>query len=149
MSDRHRRRMVGIVGFCRRRPAGRSAHLPAGQPRRQRRRHGRSEPSARTRLTGTRKRSAITTPRWQRTITLLGLTAGLISTSTPILARLGSDSFEVLLTDPGVVQFGVYDVDGSISYIDNFFGVDFIPADPGLADLGASVAADSIGGLSF
>jgi hypothetical protein len=61
----------------------------------------------------------------------------------------GSDSFEVLLTDPGVVQFGVYDVDGSISYIDNFFGVDFIPADPGLADLGASVAADSISGLSF
>jgi hypothetical protein len=48
-----------------------------------------------------------------------------------------------------LVQFGVYDVDGSISYIDNFFGVDFIPADLGLADHGASVAADSIGGMSF
>jgi hypothetical protein len=48
----------------------------------------------------------------------------------------GSDSFDVLLTDPGVFQFGVDDVDGSISYIDNFLGVDFLPADPGLALLG-------------
>jgi hypothetical protein len=48
----------------------------------------------------------------------------------------GSDSFEVLLTDPGVLQLGVDDVDGSISYIDNFLGIDFIPTDPGLALLG-------------
>jgi hypothetical protein len=48
----------------------------------------------------------------------------------------GSDSFEVLLTDPGVLQLGVDDVDGSITYIDNFLGIDFIPTDPGLALLG-------------
>jgi hypothetical protein len=48
----------------------------------------------------------------------------------------GSDSFEVLLTDPGVLQLGIDDVDGSISYVDNFFGIDFIPTDPGLALLG-------------
>jgi hypothetical protein len=48
----------------------------------------------------------------------------------------GSDSFEVLLTDPGILQVGVDDVDGSISYIDNFLGIDFIPTDAGLALLG-------------
>jgi hypothetical protein len=48
----------------------------------------------------------------------------------------GSGPLEVLLTDPGVFQFGVDDVDGSFSYIDNFFGIDFIPTDPGLDLLG-------------
>jgi hypothetical protein len=48
----------------------------------------------------------------------------------------GSDSFEVVLTDPGVLQLGIDDVDGSISYVDNFLGIDFIPTDPGLALLG-------------
>lgn len=48
----------------------------------------------------------------------------------------GSDSFEVVLTDPGVLQLGVDDVDGSITYVDNFLGIDFIPTDPGLALLG-------------
>ena len=48
----------------------------------------------------------------------------------------GSDSFEVVLTDPGVIQLGVDDVDGTVSYIDNFFGVDFIPTDFGLDLLG-------------
>jgi hypothetical protein len=48
----------------------------------------------------------------------------------------GSDSFEVLLTDPGVFQVGADDVGGSISYVDNFLGIDFIPTDPGLALLG-------------
>jgi hypothetical protein len=48
----------------------------------------------------------------------------------------GSDSFDVLLTDPGVLQLGIDDVDGSISYVDNFFGIDFIPTDPGLTLLG-------------
>ena len=48
----------------------------------------------------------------------------------------GSDSFEVLLTDPGVLQLGVDDVGGSISYVDNFLGIDFIATDPGLALLG-------------
>jgi len=48
----------------------------------------------------------------------------------------GSDSFEAVLTDPGYFQFGVDDVDGFISYIDNFLGIDFIPTDPGLALLG-------------
>lgn len=48
----------------------------------------------------------------------------------------GSDSFDVLLTDPGIFQFGVDDVGGSLSYIDNFLGIDFIPTDPGLALLG-------------
>jgi hypothetical protein len=48
----------------------------------------------------------------------------------------GSHSFDVLLTDPGVFQLGVDDVDGSISYVDNFLGIDFIPTDPGLALLG-------------
>ena len=43
----------------------------------------------------------------------------------------GSDSFDVLLTDPGVFQLGVDDVGGSISYVDNFLGIDFIPTDPG------------------
>jgi hypothetical protein len=32
----------------------------------------------------------------------------------------GSDSYEVLLTDPGVVQLGVDDVGGTFSFIDNF-----------------------------
>ena len=40
------------------------------------------------------------------------------------------------MTDPGYFQFGVDDVDGFISYIDNFLGIDFIPTDPGLALLG-------------
>ncbi len=48
----------------------------------------------------------------------------------------GSDSFEVLLTDPGILQVGVDDVGGAISYIDNFLGIDFIPTDAGLALLG-------------
>jgi hypothetical protein len=48
----------------------------------------------------------------------------------------GSHSFDVLLTDPGVFQLGVDDVGGSISYVDNFLGIDFIPTDPGLALLG-------------
>jgi hypothetical protein len=47
----------------------------------------------------------------------------------------GSDSFEVLLTDPSLFQLGVDDVDGSISYIDSFTPADFLPTDPGLADL--------------
>ncbi len=47
----------------------------------------------------------------------------------------GSDSFEVVLTDPGVFQLGVDDVDGSISYIDNFLGIDFVNPDIGLLDL--------------
>jgi hypothetical protein len=48
----------------------------------------------------------------------------------------GSHSFDVLLTDPGVFQLGVDDVGGSISYVDNFLGIDFIPTDPGLTLLG-------------
>jgi hypothetical protein len=48
----------------------------------------------------------------------------------------GSGSSEVVLTDPGLFQLGVDDVGGSISYIDNFLGIDFIPTDPGLALLG-------------
>jgi hypothetical protein len=48
----------------------------------------------------------------------------------------GSGSFEVLLTDPGVFQLGVDDVDGSVRLIDNFLGIDFIPTDPGVALLG-------------
>ncbi|HME14556.1 MAG TPA: hypothetical protein VKG83_03795 [Mycobacterium sp.] len=48
----------------------------------------------------------------------------------------GSGAFEVLLTDPGVFQLGVDDVGGSVSYIDNFFGIDFIPTDPGVDLLG-------------
>jgi len=47
----------------------------------------------------------------------------------------GSDSFEVVLTDPGFFQLGVDDVDGSISYIDNFLGIDFVSPDIGLVDL--------------
>jgi hypothetical protein len=42
----------------------------------------------------------------------------------------------VLLTDSGILQIGVDDVDGSITYIDNFLGGDFIPTDAGLALLG-------------
>jgi hypothetical protein len=49
----------------------------------------------------------------------------------------GSDSFEVLLTDPGIFQLGVDDVDGTVSYIDNFLGIDFVPTDPGLDLLGS------------
>ncbi|MBV8862534.1 MAG: hypothetical protein JO259_11815 [Mycobacterium sp.] len=52
------------------------------------------------------------------------------------LGPSGSDSFELLLTDPGLLQLGIDDVDGSISYVDNFLGIDFIPTDPGLALLG-------------
>ena len=50
----------------------------------------------------------------------------------------GSNSFEVLLTDPGVFQVGVVDVDGSVRLIDNFVGSDFLPSDPGLAELGGA-----------
>ena len=48
----------------------------------------------------------------------------------------GSGSFEVLLTDPGILQLGVDDVDGSVSYIDNIAGIDFVPTDPGFDLLG-------------
>jgi hypothetical protein len=48
----------------------------------------------------------------------------------------GSNSYEVLLTDPGLFQLGVVDVDGSVRFIDNFIGSDFLPTDPGLAELG-------------
>jgi len=43
----------------------------------------------------------------------------------------GSDTYDVLLTDPGVFQLGVDDVDGTLTYVDNFLGIDFIPTDPG------------------
>jgi hypothetical protein len=52
------------------------------------------------------------------------------------IGPFGSSSFAVLLTAPGVFQLGVDDVNGSISFVDNFLGVDFIPTDPGLALLG-------------
>jgi hypothetical protein len=64
------------------------------------------------------------------------------------LGPSGSGSFEVLLTDPGIFQLGIDDVNGSISYIDNFFGIDFIGTDPGLGDLGA-VTADIAGALGL
>jgi hypothetical protein len=60
----------------------------------------------------------------------------------------GSNSFEVLLTDPGVFQLGLDDVGGSVSYIDNFFGIDFVGTDPGLGDLGG-ITADVVGALGL
>jgi hypothetical protein len=49
---------------------------------------------------------------------------------------LGSHTHEVLLTDPGVFQLGVDDVDGVRTFIDSFTPADFINPDIGLADLG-------------
>jgi hypothetical protein len=48
----------------------------------------------------------------------------------------GSNSFELLFTDPGVFQVGIDDIGGTYSFIDNFPPTDFLPTDPGLADLG-------------
>jgi hypothetical protein len=48
----------------------------------------------------------------------------------------GSDSSEVLLTDPGAYQIGFDDVAGKISFIDITNPADFLPTDPGLADIG-------------
>ena len=48
----------------------------------------------------------------------------------------GSDSSEVLLTDPGAYQIGFDDVAGKLSFIDITNPVDFLPTDPGFADIG-------------
>jgi hypothetical protein len=61
----------------------------------------------------------------------------------------GSDSFEVLLTDPSVFQLGFDAGDGSVSYIDITNSADFLPPDPCFAELGGAVGADALGGLSF
>lgn len=63
---------------------------------------------------------------------------------------LGSHTHEVLLTDPGVFQLGVDDVDGVRTFIDSFTPADFINPDIGLVDLGGGVSADLAGAaLSF
>lgn len=63
---------------------------------------------------------------------------------------LGSHTHEVLLTDPGVFQLGVDDIDGVRTFIDSFTPADFINSDIGLADLGGGVSADLAGAaLSF
>ncbi len=67
---------------------------------------------------------------------LTGTVDGSVFNLDTFFGPAGSGSFEVLLTDPGVFQLGVFDVDGSVRLIDNFIGADFIPADPGLALLG-------------
>ena len=67
---------------------------------------------------------------------LIGTVDGSVFNLDTFVGPSGSGSFEVLLTDPGLFQLGVFDVDGSVRFIDNFIGVDFIPADPGLALLG-------------
>jgi hypothetical protein len=58
-----------------------------------------------------------------------------------------SNSYEVLLTDPGAFQFGIDDVAGKISYIDIFNPANFLPPDPCLAELGGGVSTDAAGGL--
>jgi hypothetical protein len=67
---------------------------------------------------------------------LIGTVDGSVFNLDTFLGAPGSNSFEVLLTDPGVFQLGAVDVDGSVRVIDNFLGVDFLPTDPGLALLG-------------
>lgn len=63
---------------------------------------------------------------------------------------LGSHTHEVLLTDPGVFQLGVDDVDGVRTFIDSFTPADFINPDIGLTDLGGGLSADLAGAaLSF
>jgi hypothetical protein len=67
---------------------------------------------------------------------LIGTVDGSVFNLDTFFGAPGSNSFEVLLTDPGVFQLGAVDVDGSVRIIDNFVGVDFLPPDPGLALLG-------------
>ena len=62
---------------------------------------------------------------------------------------LGSNSYEVLLTDPGVFQLGIDDVAGKVSLIDIFNPAHFLPPDPCLPEIGGAVGADALGGLSF
>ena len=61
-----------------------------------------------------------------------------ITTLTSFLARRAR-THRAPINGPGVFQVGVDDVGGTYSYIDNFPGTDFIPTDPGLADLGGSL----------
>jgi hypothetical protein len=70
--------------------------------------------------------------RYRRTIGTVGIAAGALL-AAPLISLLGSP---VAGADPDVTTLGPYDVDGSISYIDNFFGIDFIPTDAGLTLLG-------------
>jgi hypothetical protein len=67
---------------------------------------------------------------------LIGTVDGSVFNLDTFLGAPGSNSSEVLLTDPGVFQLGIVDVDGSVRLIDNFFSSDFLPTDPGLALLG-------------
>ena len=67
---------------------------------------------------------------------LIGTVDGSVFNLDTFLGAPGSNSFEFLLTDPGIFQLGAVDVDGSVRLIDNFLGADFIPTDPGLALLG-------------
>ena len=59
----------------------------------------------------------------------------------------GSDTYELLLTDPSLFQLGLDDVDGTITPIFSFDPTDFISTDPGLTDLGGAVGADALAGL--
>jgi len=67
---------------------------------------------------------------------LVGTVDGSVFNLDTFSGAPGSNSFEVLLTDPGVFQLGAVDVDGSVRLIDNFLSADFLPTDPGLALLG-------------
>lgn len=62
----------------------------------------------------------------------------------------GSDTYEVLLTDPSLFQLGFDDADGTITPIFSFTPADFINPDIGLVDLGGAggaVGADALAGL--
>ena len=47
-----------------------------------------------------------------------------------------ANTYDVLLTDPGVLQVGVDDVGGVFSYTDSFVPADFVDPDIGLSAIG-------------
>jgi hypothetical protein len=59
----------------------------------------------------------------------------------------GSDTYELLLTDPSLFQLGLDDVDGTITPIFALDLTNSLSTDPGLTDLGGAVGADALAGL--
>jgi hypothetical protein len=58
-----------------------------------------------------------------------------------------SDIHEILFTDPGVIQLGVDDDAGQLSYIFSLNPAEFAPPDPCITELGGAVSTDALGGL--
>ncbi len=58
-----------------------------------------------------------------------------------------TDTYDLVVTDPGFLQLGIVDTDGVFSFTDSFTPP--FDADPGLADIAGAVSADAVAGLSF